>query len=120
MILADTSVWADHLRTGDATLIALLEAGSVLGHPWLRGELAMGNLRDREGVLRRLALLTPAIVADDVEVLGMIEVERLWGTGLGWVDAGLLASARLSDARLWTRDRRLAAAAARLGVGAGP
>lgn len=119
MILVDTSVWVQHLRRGDAALVRALNAGEVLGHPLILGELAMGNLRARPTVLGALAGLPQAIVARDSEVLALVEHERLFGLRIGYVDASLLAAARLTpDARLWTLDARLAAAAARLGLAA--
>ncbi|MBB2891840.1 PIN domain-containing protein [Flexivirga oryzae] len=117
MILVDTSIWIDHLRSGDAQLVALLEDGNVLGHPWVTGELALGNLSHsgRNEVVRLLNNLPQATVATDVEVLTLIDHERLFGRGVGYVDAHLLASTRLSnDARLWTRDKRLHATAVQL------
>ena len=112
MILADTSLWIDHLRHGDAALIAWLEAGEVLMHPFVLGELAMGNLKDRERLLRDLAGLPQAVSARSEEVLALIGRESLHGLGLGYVDAALLAAVRLTPgASLRTRDRRLQAAA---------
>lgn len=117
MILVDTSVWVDHLRTGDAELAARLEAGEVLAHPFVIGELALGNLRDRRQVLGALADLPQAAVAADAEVLALIERRPLHGLGIGYVDACLLASALLTpDAQIWTRDARLRDAATRLGL----
>jgi len=117
VILVDTSVWVDHLRGGDAELAARLEAGEVLGHPFVLGELALGNLRQRRLILDALANLPQATVASDPEVLALIDRQPLHGLGIGYVDAHLLAAARLTpDGRLWTRDARLQAAAARLGL----
>jgi predicted nucleic acid-binding protein len=91
----------------------------VLGHPFVLGEIALGRLRDPALVLGLLADLPQAIVATDGEVLGFIRRHGLAGLGIGYVDAHLLAAARLTpDARLWTRDRRLAEAAERLGLAA--
>jgi predicted nucleic acid-binding protein len=121
VILVDTSVWVDHLRAGDATLADLLNRGQVLGHPWVAGELALGQLAQRDVVLRLLAGLPQAVVATAPEVAAFIETHRLYGLGIGYVDVHLLAAARLTgDARLWTRDGRLAAAAERLAVAAAP
>ena len=118
MILVDTSVWIDHLRDGDPELARLLEDVLVLGHPWVLGELSLGHLRNRREVLGLLSRLPQAVVATDAEVLTVIEGAPLHGLGIGWVDAQLLAAVRLTpDARLWTRDKRLAAAAAELGTG---
>ena len=119
MILVDTSVWVDHLRARDAALVGLLDAGEVLGHPFVLGELALGSLRQRKLVLTSLEDLPQASVATDPEVLNFVERQRLYGFGIGYVDAHLLAAARLTpDASLWTRDRRLHEAAVRLGVAA--
>jgi predicted nucleic acid-binding protein len=116
VILVDTSLWVAHLRSGHATLAGLLERGLVLGHPWVVGELALGDLRRRLEILALLSRLPQATVATAPELLTLIEAAELAGTGLGYVDVQLLASTRLSaDARLWTEDRRLAAAATRLG-----
>jgi predicted nucleic acid-binding protein len=115
VILVDTSVWVDHLRFGNPTLAGLLEHGSVLGHPWVLGELALGHLSRRREIVRLLASLPQATVATPVEMLTLVDRHRLYGLGIGYVDAQLLAAAQLTpDARLWTNDRRLAAAA-RLG-----
>lgn len=112
MILVDTSVWADHLRRGLPALAALLERGSVLMHPFVRGELACGNLKNRREVLRLLGELPAAPTATDVEVLDFIERRALMGRGMGYIDVHLLASVVLSgSAQLWTRDKRLAAVA---------
>ncbi|AOR71060.1 ribonuclease [Burkholderia stabilis] len=121
MILVDTSVWIDHLRAGDATLATLLEAERVLIHPFVVGELALGSLRDREMVLDALRDLPAAAPATDDEVQRMIDIVPLHGLGIGYVDAHLLASVRLtSGSKLWTRDRRLLAAAERLQLAAHP
>ena len=117
MILVDTSVWVEHLRVGTPGLVELLEGGVVLMHPFVLGELACGTLSRRAEVLALLSRLPPAPRADDAEVLSFIERRALMGRGLGYVDVHLLAAVCLHDtARLWTRDRRLAAAAAELGV----
>lgn len=108
MILVDTSVWVDHLRAGDPALAGLLEAGRVLMHPFVLGELACGNLRDRGKVLALLHDLPCAPVADEQEALLYIDRHTLHGRGIGYVDVHLLAATTLhSGARLWTRDRRL-------------
>ena len=116
MILVDTSVWVEHLRRGLPRLATLLQDGKVLIHPWVIGELACGNLRNRSQVLELLRGLPAATVASDREVLLLIERDRLMGRGIGYVDAHLLASARLSHRRLWTQDRRLAAVAEEQGL----
>ena len=116
MILVDTSVWMEHLRLGLPRLATLLQEGEVLIHPWVIGELACGNLRNRHQVLELLQGLPTATVASDTEVLLLIERDRLMGRGIGYVDAHLVAAARLSHCRLWTQDRRLAAVALEQGV----
>jgi len=115
VILVDTSVWIDHLRSGEPELAAVLDGGQVLMHPFVLGELACGNLKNRGEVLRLLDDLPAAPTATDPEVLGLTERRLLMGRGIGYVDVHLLASAALDDvARLWTRDRRLAAVAAEM------
>lgn len=116
MILVDTSVWVEHLRRGLPRLATLLQEGEVLIHPWVIGELACGNLRNRGDVLELLQGLPASVVASDSEVLLLIEREQLMGRGIGYVDAHLLASNKLSHAQLWTQDRRLAALAQEQGL----
>ena len=117
MILVDTSVWIDHLRKGDIGLRKLLETGQVLSHPCVIGELAMGNLQQRNVVLNALHGLPKATVARDDEVLQFISNRGLFGLGLGYSDAHLLASVKITPgALLWTRDKRLFAAAAKLSL----
>ena len=116
MILVDTSVWVDHLRNGDAALRAALLEGHVVTHPFVIGELACGAMRQRDEVLGLLSALPAARVATHAEALALVDAHRLAGSGVGWIDVHLLASARLSHLRLWTRDQRLSAAARRLKV----
>ncbi|RME24467.1 MAG: type II toxin-antitoxin system VapC family toxin [Deltaproteobacteria bacterium] len=116
MILVDTSVWIDHLRKGNERLCNLLEGGEVLCHPFVIGELACGNLRQRSLVLDLLSALPRAKTASHREVMTLVESKRLFGTGLGWIDAHLLASVLLEGCRLWSLDKALASAAGRLGV----
>jgi predicted nucleic acid-binding protein len=117
MILVDTSVWIDHLKTGDDNLGRLLEAGRVLMHPFVLGELALGSLRNRQAILELLGQLPRAEMAMDQEVLSLIEAETLHGTGIGLIDAHRLASAKLTAGSfLWTRVKRLERLAARLHV----
>jgi predicted nucleic acid-binding protein len=117
MILADTSVWIDHLRSGIATLGVLLESQRVWMHPFVLGEIACGNVAQRHRILAELSQLPAAPQARDAEVLEMIEFRGLAGRGIGYIDCHLLASSILSGGtRLWTRDRRLAAVAEELGV----
>jgi predicted nucleic acid-binding protein len=117
VILVDTSVCINHLRRGDARLSALLDSGLVLTHPFVIGELACGNLENRAVILTLLDRLTRATSPTDREVLKFVEQQRLMGRGIGYIDAHLLASARLTPAaKLWTRDTRLAALAGELSV----
>lgn len=116
MILIDTSVWVDHLRRGDVELAALLDDNSVLIHPFVIGELACDSLADRHTVLDLLKDLPAARIAEPDEVLTFIDAHRLHGKGIGYVDVHLLAAAALTEgATLWTRDKRLHAAAVGLG-----
>ena len=114
MTLVDTSVWVDHFRRRNAELAELLDRGDVVGHPWIVGELACGHLRRRREILALLAVLPQARSVEDEEVLHFIVTRRLFGKGIGWVDAHLMASATLTGATLWTFDRALARAAAAL------
>jgi predicted nucleic acid-binding protein len=116
VILVDTSLWVDHLRSSSRDLVAALTDGEVLGHPHVTGELACGNLRNRTAILRLLRDLPRAVVATEEEALRCIERHRLHGRGLGWTDVHLLASALLTPARLWTLDAALAREARRCGV----
>jgi len=116
-ILVDTSVWITHLTKGSPELRRLLDAGAVLTHPLVVGELACGNLKNRAEILALLGRLPAARVAGPDEVLAFIEARKLAGKGLGLVDVHLLASATLSRVPLWTADKRLRDAAAGLGVG---
>lgn len=121
MILVDTSVWIGHLGSGNSALVGLLEAGLVLCHPWVVGELALGRLSQRHEVIRLLESLPQASVATDEEVMALIDLHGLPGQGIGYVDAQLLAATLLTaDATLWTFDRALAEAAYRLGGGIDP
>jgi predicted nucleic acid-binding protein len=118
MVLIDTSVWVDHLQRSNAELVALLNRGHVLVHPFVIGELALGGLQQRSTVLEALQNLPACTKATDAEVLSFINAHTLYGIGIGYVDAHLLAAARLTPAaKLWTLDKRLQSAAARLGLG---
>ncbi|HEV2334215.1 MAG TPA: hypothetical protein VGS13_01835 [Stellaceae bacterium] len=119
MILVDSSVWIDHLRTADERLVALLSAEEVLGHPFVTGEISLGNLQVRDAVLSDLMDLPQAVAATDDDVLDLINRLTLFGRGIGYVDAHLLAAVRLTpNAKLWTGDRRLQTVAAELGLAA--
>jgi len=117
VILADTSVWVDHFRRCNSALAQRLEAREILAHPFVIGELALGHLEPRSRVLSDLQDLPQAIVASHEEVLRFIGEHRLFGRGIGYVDAHLLAATRLTaGATLWTRDRILDRAAVRLAL----
>ena len=117
MTLVDTSVWIDHLRSGEDGLTKLLQSAQVLIHPFIIGELACGNLRNRREIMTLLADLPQITVATDSEVLFFIERQALMGQGIGYIDAHLLAAVALeSPARLWSRDKRLVAATSKLGI----
>lgn len=116
MILVDTSIWVEHFSRGLDGLAKELEANKVLIHSFILGELALGNLNKREETLELLASLPPAESAGDDEVMALIESKKLFSKKIGWVDAHLIASARLSDCSLWTLDRSLMKAAEYLDV----
>jgi predicted nucleic acid-binding protein len=116
-VLVDTSIWADHIDRSDSALQILLDHDLASIHPYVIGELAMGNLKQRDTLLRELKKLHGAVIAKDDEVLRFIVVQKLSGTGIGYVDAHLLASTQLTpETKLWTRDRRLREAAERLAL----
>jgi predicted nucleic acid-binding protein len=118
VILVDTSVWVEHLRRGSPRLAAILANRGALQHPFVTGELALGGLPLRERMLAHLADLPAAPIVDHAIVLRLLEVEHLYGRGLGWVDVHLLASSLHSRCGLWTNDRSLARTAHRLGIAA--
>jgi predicted nucleic acid-binding protein len=120
LILVDTSIWIDHLRASDGEIVALLDAGMVLTHPFVIGELALGNIGARDTVLGALSRLPRAIVATDAEALHFIDRHALFGRGAGYVDIHLLAAVKLTGgAKLWTRDKRLHGIAVQLGLARG-
>jgi predicted nucleic acid-binding protein len=119
VILADTSVWVDHLRAADAALSGLLDEGQILCHPFIVGEIALGHLKHRRAMIGLLQNLPFIQTAADAEVLLLVENRSLAGEGIGYVDAHLLAAVQLTPGTaLWTRDKRLAALAERLHLGA--
>ena len=116
MILVDTSIWIDHFRSSDAALVRALELGQVVIHPFVIGEVALGNLRDRGeviGLMSDLPLLP--LMSHDV-VMSFVEGRQLVASGIGWVDAHLLCAAAREDVMVWTRDRALGRAARRLAL----
>jgi hypothetical protein len=116
MILVDTSVWIAYFRIGGSKLGDLLNQALVMVHPFVMGELACGNLKNRARILSDLEALPSAVSATREEVMRLVEVRKLWGLGIGWIDAHLLASALLSNCQLWTLDGKLVRAAAAAGV----
>jgi predicted nucleic acid-binding protein len=118
MVLVDTSVWVDHLRTGVPRLAELLERGDVLVHPFIIGELACGRMTKRTEILGLLRTLPHAQSAIHDEALQLVEDRKLMGRGLGYIDVHLLASALLSSCRLWTTDASLRKASEALGIDA--
>src|SRR6185295_13601318 len=118
MILADTSIWIEHFRSGTGLLADRLEQQEILMHPFILGELMLGGIGNRRDVIADLRALPRAAVATHAEVETLIQAAPLHGRGIGYVDAALLASTRLQDAaRLWTGDRQLAVVADELGIG---
>lgn len=116
MVLVDTSIWIDHLRKSNAHLEQLLLDLEVACHPFIIGELACGNLKNRSEILSLLHALPSAPATDDDEILHFIEHNKLMGVGLGLIDVHLLASARLAHLPLWTSDKRLFNAAKALHI----
>jgi predicted nucleic acid-binding protein len=117
MTLVDTSVWVLHLRQGNIGLEKLLSNGEVFCHPFIIGELACGNLKNRSEIIALLQTLPEAIQAEHEDVMHFIENNRLMGKGLGYIDVHLLVSALLSGVPLWTLDKKLNEMAAKLGIG---
>jgi hypothetical protein len=119
VILADTSIWVDHLHRADPVLYRLFHSDRILTHPMVIGEVALGRLVDRPGTLRILRKLPQAEVAGHEEVLQLVEDWKLYGCWIGYGDAHLLASVLLtSGARLWTRDKKLRDVAKQLSLDA--
>lgn len=118
-ILADTSIWIDHFRKNDDRLGTLLARRAVVLHPFVLGELALGSHIKFRNVIDDLKDLPRAMLPDHDEVLEFILQGRLSGSGIGYVDAHLLASTLLTpDTRLWTRDKKLRVVAERLKIAA--
>ncbi len=117
MILADTSVWLDYVRFGEPVFASLLDAEQILVHPFVLGELAVGNLKDRARFIETLRDMPQSMIALDNEVLRFIEQRGIFGRGIGYVDAHLLASLYLTpNTLLWTRDKWLQAVAGTMGL----
>jgi hypothetical protein len=121
MILVDTSVWIDHFRKSDPVLVSLLASSQVVTHPFVIGEIALGGLSNRKRILSNLSNLASIDAADDSEVIFLIEQHSLAGTGIGYIDAHILASVQISPwAKLWTRDEKLLTVAEKLKLVAPP
>jgi predicted nucleic acid-binding protein len=119
MILADTCIWADHIDRSDVDLMTLLEAGDVMMHPFIIGEIMLGNLAERQKWYQLLSCLPEFLPVRHVDVMTLVESAALFGSGIGYVDAHLCASVlTMPSAMLWTRDKRLHRAAERLGIAA--
>ena len=116
MVLVDTSVWVNHLRKGDIQLEELLFDGDVVCHPFVIGELACGNIKNRSEILALLQALPQTPTIDLAEYLYFIEQNHLSGIGIGFVDVHLLSSAKLSGIPLWTNDKRLKETALKLKI----
>ena len=116
MILVDTSIWISHFRYGHSSLQMLLQEGRVVSHPFIIGELACGNIQNRIEILSLMQSLPMLDVVEHEELLQFIEHNALMGTGLGFVDVHLMASAVLADIPLWTQDKNLKQACSRLSI----
>jgi len=116
MVLVDTSIWVNHLRKGDRHLESLLLDSEVACHPFIIGELACGNIRNRSEILSLLKTLPSTSTVDMTEYLFFVDKNHLFGVGIGFVDVHLLASAKLSGTPLWTADKKLKEAALHLKV----
>ncbi len=116
-VIVDSSIWIDHINRGDNELVTLLKRRLVRLHPMIIAEIALGSIKQRAFILEELCALPHVETTSHSEVMAMIEWMKLYGTGVGYVDAHLLASARqLPTGKLWTRDKRLLEQAKRLGV----
>jgi predicted nucleic acid-binding protein len=119
-VLVDTSVWIRFLANRApyaADLDDLLSRDEVSGHPFIYGELLVGDRGGRKELLADFELMDQAPVVSHAEVVAFVRDRKLNGRGIGWVDAHLLASALVGRLKLWTADSPLAAVAAELGIG---
>ena len=114
MVLVDTSIWGIHLRQGSRRLEKLLMDAEVMCHPFIIGEIACGNLKNRNEILSLLQSLPMSPTIEFDELLFFIDQNDLMGKGVGFVDVHLLASARLTGVPLWTADKKLKSAADQL------
>ena len=116
MILADTSVWIDHLNKNEAELVELLNLTKVCTHPFIIGELSCGNISNRSEILTLIKSLPRIKPAFEEEVFSLLENYKLYGAGLGFIDIHLLSSALINDVKIWTKDKALKRAAVRLNI----
>jgi predicted nucleic acid-binding protein len=117
MILVDTSIWVDHMAKPPPIMSGLLLKENVLMHPFVLGEVAMGHIHKRNLVLGTLSVFETARIAREEEVLDFLSTHKLYGRGIGYIDVHLLTSVKLTPGTLlWTRDKRLLAAASGLGI----
>jgi predicted nucleic acid-binding protein len=114
MVLIDSSIWIDHFRNSNSTLVKLLDGKLVSTHPFIVGELALGQQKQQHVIIEALGHLPNLPVALDTEVMMLIQTERLAGSGIGYVDAHLIASAKLAQAKVWTKDKKLLGVLSRL------
>ena len=106
-VLVDSSVWVDHFKQRNEHLVALLEADSVVCHPYIVAEVACGTPPGRKAIISLLSELEPSLLASQEELLALLDARQLYGRGCGFVDLSLLASALLSETtRIWTLDKR--------------
>lgn len=116
-VLVDSSIWIDHINCGHDVLESLLKQRRVLTHPLIIGEIAMGTLKNRQTILREIGKLSGTKAVTNAEVMAMVEWDKLYNKGIGFIDAHLLASVKIiENATLLTKDGRLHAQAERLGV----
>lgn len=117
MVLVDTSIWVVHLRNGNIGLETLLNKGNVVCHPFIVGELACGNLKNRVEILSLLQTLPMAIHGEHEEVMRFTEDHTLMGKGLGYIDIHLIVSAIITEIPLWTVDKKLNEISLKLEIG---
>ena len=121
MYLVDSSVWTHHFRQSNEALVEALNKDLVVCHPFIVGELALGSLQDRQTIIAMLKNLPATVVADNDEILHLIETRQLYSRGLGLIDAHLLGSVLIEGGglRIWTADKRFAVIADEFEVGTG-
>ena len=117
LILVDTSVWIKHLREGDQNLTRLLEQGLVASHPFIIGEIACGDIKNRYEIISLINDLPSTDVLDHSDIMEFIENRKIMNKGIGYIDVHLLGSVLVSDTRIWTFDKALKKMAFQLSVG---